>query len=83
MGPHTSVFVLFLLSPLSYCKASEDIFVFIALPPQPFKQACDEYNDDGLDALYHHLVLVPYESQCHIIMKYSSTLSFHPCALPL
>lgn len=35
--------------------------VFIALPPRPFKQARDEYNDDGLGALYHHLVLVLYE----------------------
>lgn len=58
-------------------------FVFIALPPWPFKQACDEYNDDGLDALYHHLVLVLYEIGCHITMKYSSALSIRPSALPL
>lgn len=58
-------------------------FVFIAFRPQLFKQAHDEYNDDGLDALYHHLVLVLYESGCHITMKYSSMLSIHPCALTL
>lgn len=58
-------------------------FVFIALPPWPFKQARDGYNDDGLDALYHHLVLVLYEIGYHITMKYSSTLSIHPSALPL
>lgn len=34
---------------------------FIALPPRPFKQARDDSNDDGIDALYHHLVLVLYE----------------------
>lgn len=36
-------------------------------PLRPFKQTCDEYNDDGLDALYHHLAL--YEIGCHITMK--------------
>lgn len=49
---------LFLLSPLSYCRATSFV---IALPPRPFKQGCDEYNDGGTDALYHHLVLALYE----------------------
>lgn len=48
-------------------------FVFIALPPRPFEQARDKYNEDGLDALYHHLELALYESRSHITMKYSST----------
>lgn len=56
--------------------------VFIALPPRPFKQACDEHYD-GPDALYHHFVFVLDEIGCHITMKYSSTLCIHPSALLL
>lgn len=62
---------------------AEISFVFIASPPWPFQQACDEYNVDGLDALYHHLVLVLFEIGHSIIMKYSSTHSNQPAVLPL
>ena len=57
-------------------------FVVTALPPRPFKQACDKYNDDGLDALYHHLELGLYESRSHITMKYSSTPLYPSLSFP-
>lgn len=47
----------------------QEMNIFILL-----KQAYDEYNNDGLDALYHHLVVVLYEIGCRITMKYSSAL---------
>lgn len=35
------------------------------LPHRPLKQGHDEYNNDGPDALYHHLVLVLCEWEPH------------------
>lgn len=58
--PCTSLFLL-PLSIISCLLLRRYIVCYCFTPPRPFKQGHDEYNDDGPDALYHHLVPVLYE----------------------
>lgn len=68
------LFPLSLLSALLYCRAAEDIFCLYYFTPLAIQAGPYEFDDDGLDALYHHLVLALYEIERRITMKYSSSL---------